>query len=146
MHFTNMAGSPIILGLLFSGLFAAILSTADTMLLASSLSLSKDFLGKEDFQSQKRFVIGIGVLCMIAAYLVPDVINLVINAFSTILILLPVVLGIFFPWWRNEKAVIIAIIAGAVVSAAVFLVDPLMAFVPGTITSIAAYIVARKFV
>jgi SSS family solute:Na+ symporter len=146
MHFTNMAGSPIILGLLFSGLFAAILSTADTMLLAASLSLSKDLIGKEEFQSQKRFVIGIGVLSMMAAYVVPDVINLVINAFSTILILLPVVLGIFFPWWRNEKAVIIGIIGGAIVSIAVFFVDPLMAFVPGTIISVVAYIIARKFV
>lgn len=146
MHFTNMAGSPILLGLLLSGLFAAILSTADTMLLASSLSLAKDFLGKEEFQSQKRFVIAIGVLCMIAAYAVPDVINLVINAFSTILILLPVIFGIFFPWWRNEKAAIIGIIGGAIISLAVFFVDPLMAFVPGTITSIVTYIIARKFV
>lgn len=143
LHFSADAGSSIVIGLLLAGLFAAILSTADTMLLASSISFSKDFLGQEDFGRQKQFVILIGTICMGAALLVPDVVNLVINAFSTILILLPVILGIFFPWWRHQTSAIIAIIAGGIMAAVVFAIDPLIAFVPGTIISLFAYVVSK---
>ena len=143
LHFASQAASPAVFGLLLAGLFAAILSTADTMVLASALSLSKDLLGRLEFRDQKLTVILTSVACMVAAYVIPDVINLVINAFSTILILLPVILGIFFPWWRNERAAITGIVLGGLVAAVVFFIDPLMAFVPGTIVSLVAYSISR---
>jgi len=146
MAITESVSSPIVLGILASGLIAAILSTADTMLLASSISLSKDVLGRSDFSAQRLTVAIICISCIVAAVAVPDVINLVVKAFSVILILLPAVLGIFMHWWRNEPALIVSVVAGGVVALAVMFVDPLMAFVPGTFTSLIVYVVARRFV
>ena len=143
LHFTEAAASPLVLGLLISGLFAGILSTVDTMALATALSVSKDFFGWQDFWKQRVTVASTILFAMGAALVIPDVINLIVNAMSALLVLLPVILGVFFPWWRHEPAVRIAIIFGIIVVFAVFFLDPLWAFVPGTIASLGTFVLCK---
>jgi Na+/proline symporter len=90
-----------LLGLALAGLVAAMMSTADTMLLVAGVSLANDLRGGgrsphaegTDLVRNRLSVALCGVVAILLALTFQDVIKLVAGAFSSLAILVPTVLG-----------------------------------------------------
>jgi solute:Na+ symporter, SSS family len=130
-------------GVVVVGLIAALLSTVDTMLLAAHVSLSHDLqLGKKLPDQVSIVALGIGAAAI--AYVLPDIVKLLVSAFSSLLILAPTFLGLVRPHLANRFAAIASIIAGLSLTLVFIFIDPLMAFAPATIGSFITYFLVRK--
>ena len=118
--FLNLFPSGGLLGLALAGLMAAMMSTADTMILVAGISLATDLkkLQKSTRKNNSLFYNRIatavcGIIAILFAILFKDIVNLVGNAFSSLAILVPaIVCGLF---WKKttEKGAFWSIIIGA---------------------------------
>lgn len=116
-----------ILGLMMSAYFSAILSTADSCLMAASGNLTTDlmdrFMNKKTLKNQMRFsqlfTFGIGVVAIFIAWQMTEVLSLMLYSYAFMVsgLLVPVVAGLFFKQ-RNSTAAIAAMISGGTLTAA----------------------------
>ncbi|UZD24606.1 sodium:solute symporter family protein [Algoriphagus halophytocola] len=95
-----------ILGLMMSAYFSAVLSTADSCLMAASGNLTTDILGKffvgkslkEEMRISQLLTLAIGVVAIIIAWQMTEVLSLMLYSYAFMVsgLLVPVVGGLFF--------------------------------------------------
>lgn len=155
----------ILLSILSLGIFAALLSTADTNLNIIAIALSKLFyrekwksfeqdtsnktgadrsLGELDILNRTRYITaGLGVVAIAIAWAVPDIVDLIVSAASSIMVFLPAVLYIILNKEASGKAAFISILLGFIVLAVMLFVSPKTAFLPAAVVSAIAFFVSN---
>ncbi|PIX88492.1 MAG: hypothetical protein COZ30_00670 [Candidatus Nealsonbacteria bacterium CG_4_10_14_3_um_filter_36_16] len=150
--FSGLAFAIIILAFL-----AAVMSTADTALNVASVSFSRLFKRKtwhRYLESQEydrellKFVkisaLLIGVFSVITAFLIPNIVDLFVAAFSAVLILAPATFALLFSKKPNSNAAFYSIALGFLVFLLLFMFIPKEAFVAGILVSILTYFIVNK--
>lgn len=178
VHFLNIVRGPsgqaltlvgnIFLSILSLGVFAALLSTADTNLNVVSIAISKLVRGEDwkrfedetadKFEGERSveetrilnvtrvITLALGILAVGVAKLVPDIVDLIVAGASAIMVFLPAVLMTLFKDKRNTPAAIASIIAGFAVLIAMMTVNPKIAFLPATVIALVVYFAVAPFV
>jgi SSS family solute:Na+ symporter len=140
-----------ILGLGLAGFIAVFLSTLNSTLMVSAATLTKDFwfgiFGKSSNNQKMLLLVGrmativCGLIGLGIAFVLPDLVALSVNGMFMLLVLLPAIAGGFM-WKRaTAAAAIISIVSGIIVTITFFPVNPDIAFVPGFIASLGAFII-----
>ncbi|MCP4611743.1 MAG: hypothetical protein GY845_23785 [Planctomycetes bacterium] len=151
----------ILLSIMSLGVFAALLSTADTNLNIVSVAVAK-LLRHKEWQVFERdvddkihgprtptetrmliFVRGttfvLGLLAVGVAKAIPDIVDLMVSAASAIMVFLPAVLAGLLRGSRNSGRAVASIIAGAAVLIVMLCISPKTAFLPATLVSFIVY-------
>ncbi|WP_026956617.1 sodium:solute symporter family protein [Algoriphagus vanfongensis] len=120
-----------ILGLMMSAYFSAVLSTADSCLMAASGNLTTDLLGKllkgKSHQSEMRIsqilTLCIGIVAIIIAWQMTEVLSLMLYSYAFMVsgLLVPVVAGLFFGKDNSKAAVSSMIVGGTLTATLTFL-------------------------
>ncbi len=144
--------NPVILGLIFGAFFAAVLSSADTFINNTSLFLTRmvfpNLWSKKQEESadksllrwSRMFAICSIILSLVLGYGMPNFVDLLVGAFSLLLIYLPTILGLFVENWRDKRAAFWSSNLGVVLFAILFFGwNPKIAFAPAVIVSIITY-------
>ncbi len=110
-----------LMGLMMSAYFSAVLSTADSCLMAASGNLTTDLIGKyfgqlshaKEVRLSQVLTLLIGVLAVILAWQMTEVLSLMLYSYAFMVsgLLVPVIAGLFFNK-RNPRAAVIAMILG----------------------------------
>ena len=147
--------------LIIVAFLAAVMSSADTFLHVASISFVK-FLkkglwyrythqenptneGKSLLRRLRLSTLGIGLSAVIITFLLPNLVDLFISAFSMLLICAPAVLAAIFSEKPNEKAAFHSMLWGFTLSFGLIWFIPKIAFVPGIILSLSIYFVLRRY-
>lgn len=146
-------GSGILGSLVFGAFFAAVLSTADTIINNISIFATEMlFHDKKDDQKIKSArVISIVaiVVSIMLAFAAPSLVDLMVGAFSLILIFLPIVIGLLVENWRTVKGAIWSPIVGVVLFLLLFFLwSPKVAFAPVVVVSgivYTAFLLVERF-
>lgn len=150
----NLFLSPVLFSIVLAGFFAAMMSSADTMLLIVSMTLIHDLyqktfkkeLSPEMVLKLSRWTTFIvGSLALIVAVIIFNIVHLAIEAVSFLVALLPaIVLGFY---WKKatSSAAFWSIIIGTLTIAVFLFIDPVQAFIPGIITSLASFFIINAF-
>lgn len=136
-----------LLGIALGGVFAVVLSAANTMILVIGSTLVRDFAerrGADDETGSVRLsrlvTAGAGIVGAILAYGVPNIVQLMLNAFFMIAVLAPSLIGVFV-WRRATRAGATAsIVLGSIVTLVALPFAPQQAFVPGLVCAIVAFV------
>jgi SSS family solute:Na+ symporter len=138
-----------IYGLVLAGFFAAVMSSADTVLLITSMTLVHDIYKKgfnkklneeQTLKLSRKVTLILGILALIMALLIFNIVHLAIQAISFYVVLTPAIIFGFY-WKRaNNKAAIWSIILGLIGVIAFLFVDPIQAFIPGVILSAITFV------
>ena len=144
-----------IFGIVLAGFFAAIMSTADSALLITSMTLVHDLyhktfnkkLSPENFLKMSRWVTFIvGIIALSIALIVFNLVHIAIEALGFYVVLVPAIVFGFYWKKATSKAAFWSIILG-LLSIVVFLfIDPVQAFIPGIIVSFITFLVVNYFV
>ena len=86
-------------------------------------------------------ILGVGVLSVIIALSLPDLVNLLVGAFAMLLICTPAILAAIFTDKPNEKAAFHSMLWGFILSFGLIWFIPKTAFVPGIILSVFIYFI-----
>ncbi|WP_268035431.1 sodium:solute symporter family protein [Algoriphagus sp. PAP.12] len=115
-----------ILGLMMSAYFSAVLSTADSCLMAASGNLTTDLLGKlfkgkphgQEIKISQVITLVIGILAILIAWQMTEVLSLMLYSYAFMVsgLLVPVVAGLFFGK-NNSKAAVSSMIVGGTLTA-----------------------------
>ncbi len=145
--------SPWVLGIIMGAFFAAVLSSADTFINNTSLFATKIvFPSLWNQKSQKSsdrsllirsrvFAVIFIIVSIVLGYFVPNFVDLLVGAFSLLLIYLPTVLGLFVENWRNPRAALWSSNTGVLLFVALFFGwNPKLAFAPAVIISIIVFV------
>ena len=141
---------PVLLGIGITGFFAAVMSSADTMLLVLSQTLVNDispkkFSPEKTLKYSRRISLVLGLVALVTAVTLLDIVDVAIGAVSFQVVIVPAVLGLFF-WKRaTGKAAFWSMLLGAlvIVFTLPFLTD--QAFLPGFLVSIIAFVLISLF-
>lgn len=134
-------------GLLGAGVavfLAVILSTANTLIVVIAATVYRDLLGRGSTASKPGTLSGsrlsalvIGVIGVCIGLLVPNIVQVLLNGFFMLAVLVPALVAAFC-WRRATRiAATASVVAGAIVTAALLAVMPRQAFLPGTIVALA---------
>lgn len=150
--------NPLLLSLIVGAFFAAVLSAADTLLnntsiFATKLLFAKQWQDKSSAEASKALlsysrIIGLIVflLSVLIGILVPNMVDLLVGAFSLLLIFLPTILGLFIPPLRSSNAAVASTSLGLASFILLFAFwNPKLAFAPAVLLSIVTYFVAFFF-
>lgn len=137
-------------GLILAGFFAAVMSSADTVLLITSMTLvhdiyqkgmNKQMSGEETLKLSRKVTFILGVLALIVALIIFNIVHLAVEAISFYVVLVPSIIFGFY-WKRaNNKAAIWSVIIGLIGVIVFLFIDPIQAFIPGIILSFVTFIV-----
>ncbi|WP_057939274.1 sodium:solute symporter family protein [Algoriphagus resistens] len=126
-----------ILGLMMSAYFSAVLSTADSCLMAASGNLTTDILGKfftkkslkEEMRISQLLTLGIGIVAIIIAWQMTEVLSLMLYSYAFMVsgLLVPVVAGLFFGQ-NNAKAATSSMISGGSLTAGLIISEVSLPF------------------
>lgn len=121
-----------LMGLMMSAYFSAVLSTADSCLMAASGNLTTDLIGKyfgnlshhQEVRLSQLLTLLIGVLAVVLAWQMTEVLSLMLYSYAFMVsgLLVPVIAGLFFKQ-KNSKAAITAMVFGGVFTAGLTLAD-----------------------
>lgn len=136
---------------------AAVMSTADTALNVASISFARLFKrkkwakyletkehNKELLKFVKLSAVVIGLCSVIVAYVIPNIVDLLVASFSALLILTPATFALLFAKKPNANAAFYSITVGFIVFIGLILFIPKEAFVVGVLVSILTYFVVNK--
>ncbi|MFH1173208.1 MAG: sodium:solute symporter family protein [bacterium] len=146
--------SPGLFGLVLAGFFAAIMSTADTMLLLVSMTLIHDFYQKTmkkelsteaTLRLSRWTTLVIGLVALILAVTIFSVVHIAIEAVSFFVALLPAITFGFYWKKATTTAAFWSIIVGTLTIIIFLFIDPVQAFIPGIITSFLAFFLVNFF-
>ena len=150
--FSGLAFVIIILAFL-----AAVMSTADTALNVATVSFSRLFKRKtwhryletkeydrELLKFVKISALLIGVFSVITAFLIPNIVDLFVAAFSAVLILAPATFALLFSKKPNSSAAFYSIAFGFLVFLLLFIFISKEAFVAGILVSVLTYFIVNK--
>ncbi|WP_297335369.1 sodium:solute symporter family protein [Algoriphagus sp.] len=120
-----------ILGLMMSAYFSAVLSTADSCLMAASGNLTTDLLGRflknKSHQTEMRvsqlLTLGIGIVAIFIAWQMTEVLSLMLYSYAFMVsgLLVPVVAGLFFKVRDPDAAISAMVVGGSVTAGLTFL-------------------------
>ncbi|RJQ13774.1 sodium:solute symporter family protein [Candidatus Parcubacteria bacterium] len=146
---------PVFFGVVLAGFFAAIMSSADTVLLIMSMTLVHDLyqktfnneLSSKQVLSASRWTTFIlGALAVVIAVAVFNVVHLAIDAISFFAALLPAVVFGFY-WKRaTETAAFWSAVLGFLTIVVFLFISPVEAFIPGIVVSFLSFLVINKLV
>jgi len=146
----ELFNNSIALGFIIGAFFAAVLSSADTLinnvsifatkLLFPSLNFSKEKDSNGVILKYSRLSgIVLSLLALVLSFIVPDIVDLIIGAFSLLLIFLPTILGILFNH-NNSNAAFYSGLVGFIIFIIGFIFwNEKLAFVPGVVISFIIY-------
>jgi SSS family solute:Na+ symporter len=146
--------SPALFGLVLAGFFAAIMSSADTVLLVMSMTLVHDVyqktlkkeLSAERVLGVSRIVTAVlGILAVFLALSVFSVVHIVIDAVSFSVALIPAIIFGFYGRQGSPRAAFWSIIAGFIAVIIFLFIAPVQAFIPGIAVSFLAFFLVRFF-
>jgi solute:Na+ symporter, SSS family len=137
-------------GLVLAGFFAAILSSADTVLLIVSLTIVHDLLGQTlhyKLSPERQLTVSrwttflLGIIGVVVALLIGNIVHLSIEAVSFYVVLFPaIVFGFFLPN-ASERAAFWSISLGTVsIIISLLIAEPVYAFIPGVFISVVTFI------
>lgn len=119
-----------ILGLMMSAYFSAVLSTADSCLMAASGNLTTDLLSnffkgkslKSEMKISQLFTLCIGIAAILIAWQMTEVLSLMLYSYAFMVsgLLVPVVAGLFFGQ-TSPTAATLSMISGGAVTAGLIL-------------------------
>lgn len=156
----KVSSNPLIFGLVIGSLFAAVLSTADTNINNASLFFTRLLfpeqwrvaLAKENTSNHtlllKSRLLGLFLTFLSAglAWESQDLVELMVGAFSLLLIFFPTVLGLLYPPWKSEKGAFFGVVLGVLCFLISFFTwNRKMAFLPGIAISALVYYVMCFF-
>ena len=105
-----------------------------------------ELIGKRLLRWCRVFAIVFVIVAVSLAFVVPDLVDLLVGAFSLLLIYLPTILGMFIAEWRNAAAALWSSIAGVLLFVILFtLWNAKLAFAPAVVLSIVVYILVLAF-
>lgn len=136
-----------LLGLGVASLFAVLISTANTMIVVLGATLYRDVLGRpvsggtKELRHSRLITLLIGIIGVAFSMAIPDIVQLVLNAFFMIAILFPSLLCVAI--WKRATTVgaTLSIILGGLVTIVLIPKMPTQAFLPGLAMSILALII-----
>jgi len=136
-----------LLGLGVASLFAVLISTANTMIVVLGATLYRDVLGRpvsggiKELRYSRLITLLIGLIGVAFSMAVPNIVQLVLNAFFIISILFPSLLCVAI--WKRATSVgaTLSIILGGLVTIVLIPKTPTQAFLPGLAVSILALII-----
>jgi SSS family solute:Na+ symporter len=141
-------------GLVLAGFFAAILSTVDTVLLLTSMTIVHDLyqktllrnLAAEEVLRVSRWVtLFLGLIGLAVALIVFNIVHLAIEAVSFYIVLFPAIVFGFYSKRRSNEAAFWSIVIGSIVMTVFLFIDPVQAFIPGLLTSLVVFLVVWVF-
>jgi solute:Na+ symporter, SSS family len=142
-----------ILGLGIAGVLATAMSTIDSMILVGSATILKDihktFINPKLSDSQmlkwvRIYTVGFGLLGLIVAFLIPNIIQLNIIGASTLMVFSPAIIGGFIWKKATAKGSFWSILIGVIVTFALLPIIPKTSFLAGTLLSLILYIIISK--
>ncbi|MGY6560450.1 MAG: sodium:solute symporter family protein [Nitritalea sp.] len=123
---------PGILGLMMAAYFSAVLSTADSCLMAASGNLSTDLFGPylNKFSARKQLFIGmaftltLGTIALLVAVRATNVLDLMLYSYAFMVsgLLVPILAGLYTPY-RSNAAAIAAMLSGGTCTATLAYLD-----------------------
>lgn len=140
----SMYLSPVIFGIVLAGFMAAIMSSADTMLLVVSMTIVHDLIQKtfdKELNSEQALRLSrwttfiIGIISVIIAVVVFSVVHIAIEAVSYLAVLVPAIVFGFYWKKATARAALWSIIVGAITLTALLWVAPVEAFIPAMFVS-----------
>lgn len=143
-----------VFGLVIAGFLAAIMSTADTVLLISSMTIVHDFyqqMLKKNLTAEKMLNISrlttliLGVVSIAISLIIFSITHLAIEAVSFYVVLLPAIIFGFYWKKATEKAAFWSIIAGLIAIIIFLFIEPIQAFIPGLIVSFIVFFAVNYF-
>jgi SSS family solute:Na+ symporter len=146
---------PFLFGIVLAGFFAAIMSTADTILLILSMTLVHDLCQRtlqrklspgETLRLSRWTTLILGSLAVLIALTIFNVVHLAIDAVSFLAVLLPAVVFGFL--WKNatEPAAFWSTVLGALTTAIFLPLWPVEAFIPGIGMSFLSFFIINTIV
>ncbi|OHB25405.1 MAG: hypothetical protein A2542_00210 [Parcubacteria group bacterium RIFOXYD2_FULL_52_8] len=141
-------------GIVIAAFFAAIMSSADTVLLIMSMTIVHDIyqksLGKSLTDAQalrmsRWTTLVIGVIAVVLAAVVYNVVHLAIDAVSFGVTLLPAIVYGFYGKHPSAVAAFWSTVVGLVAIVVFLFIDPVQAFIPGVILSFLTYWIISYF-
>jgi len=143
-----------LIGIVLAGFFAAIMSSADSVLLVMSTTIVHDVFQntfKKNFSNEKLLRVSrwttflSGLVGLVVALIIFNIVHLSIEAVSFYLALLPAI--VFGFYWKkgNEIAAFWSIILGFITIVLFIFIDPVQAFIPGLIVSFITYLAMVYF-
>ena len=143
-----------IFGIVLAGFFAAIMSTADSLLLIISMTLVHDVyqktfdkkLSPEKLLKLSRWVTFIvGTIALGIALVVFNLVQLAIESIGFYVVLLPAIVFGFYWKKATSNAAFWSIISGFITISAFVFIDPVQAFIPGTIVGFLTFLIVNIF-
>lgn len=146
----SLYNNPIAIGFIIGGFFAAVLSTADTMINNVSIFAIKLVTPKLNFSSHgndnNRFLnytrfsaVLLTIISIIISFIVPNIVDLIIGAFSLLLIFFPTILGLLRKHNNSNAAFYSALASFILFLILFFFWNPKIAFVPPVFISFLIY-------
>lgn len=141
-------------GVVIAGFLAAIMSSADTVLLISSMTIVHDFyqksLNKELTHRQilkisRLVTLILGIISIMVALIIFNITHLTIDAVSFYVVLAPAIIFGFYWEKASESAAFWSILLGFLTTATFLFIDPIQAFIPGLIVSFVSFFVVNMF-
>jgi len=145
---------PIIFGLVLAGFFAAIMSSADTILLIMSMTVVHDLYQKtlgHNLPHERLLRISrwttliLGAIALIIALAIFNVVHLAIDATSFFVALLPAIVFGFYWKKATTSAALWSIIIGMLTVIVFLFISPVEAFIPGLIVSFITFFIVNYF-
>lgn len=149
------AQGPVGLGLIIGAFFAAVMSSADTFINNASAFFARvccpalwaKVIESDDQDADRKlvwwsrvFALGVTLVGALIAWISSDIVDLMVGAFSLLLMYLPVVLGTFVRTWRSERGAFYGPFVGVTLFLVLFFAwSPKLAFAPAVVVSIAIF-------
>lgn len=142
--------SPLLLGFVIGAFFAAVLSSADTLINNVSIFSTKLIYPNANFSADtpdnvklltcsRISAILLIIISILIALVIPDIVDLLIGAFSLLLIFFPTIIGLL-GGHKNSEASFYSALSGLLLFLVLFLLwNPKLAFVPSVIISFVVY-------
>ncbi len=145
-------------GVLAIGIFVALMSTADTNLNLIALTASKlhrnrdwrEFETQRDasahsdfegplFRNVRLWTVALGIIGVVVARLVPDIVNLIVGAAAAVMVFIPVVLAALFMKTVRSSSATVSLAAGLATLVYFMTSAPLTAMGPAFLAALAGY-------
>ena len=143
---------PGLLGIGFSGVLAAAMSSIDSSIVVGSTSITNDIYArikdtsKENLLKKARiFSLIFGAVALVIAYLLPNIVKLSIFSSFLTMNFFPAIIGGFFWKKANKKAALWSIILSTFVLLVAWFTIGTNAWAPSLLTSIVLFILISKF-
>ncbi|MCS6893692.1 MAG: hypothetical protein NZO16_03890 [Deltaproteobacteria bacterium] len=149
----SLGDNEVLKAVVVASLLFAVLSSLDTTINNSSIlafNLLQDFYISSDHKTSLRRIrlisLFLTLVAIVLGFLIPDVVDLVVGAFSLILIYLPCILGLVSQKLADQKNLLIGTYSGLLSFTAFFIFgNPKTAFIPGVLASILVYLISLGF-